>query len=201
MLLFGIPLAVGIMLLARPIMELAFGSAFASGAVALQILIWTLPVLMVRMCHGMVLVAHGYQNTHLWIRLLAAAANIVLNIVLIPRYGSIGAASANLTAQLIMFFLCYQQVANKVMHLPVFPSVWRPALASVCMAFFLHWMLESLLLVRIMAGLLVYIFCAWCIGAFTIKDIMGLLGLWSTRVAVEGNAKLTFSQQTMSPRD
>lgn len=51
----------------------------------------------------------------LWISLIAATSNIIINIILIPRYGYIGAAVSTLLAYLIQVSLSYYE-AHKLMQ-------------------------------------------------------------------------------------
>ena len=97
--LIGAPIAVGGALLATPLIELLAGGAFLDAAPVLVILMVNVAVVYVNMSLGQPLIAWDRQRSYMWVVGGGALANVVLNVALIPRYGSTGAAWATLAAE------------------------------------------------------------------------------------------------------
>lgn len=101
LLLLTAPAAVVVALLARPLLRLLYGADFALAAPVLALLIWTsLPYAWNRY-HACVLVATERQDVDLSINAGLLAANVALNLVLIPRHGAMGAAFVTLATALL----------------------------------------------------------------------------------------------------
>ena len=102
-LLLALPCCAGLMLVAEGITEVLFGPAFAQAAAAIRILS---PLVLVKgagdmLCYQTLLSA-GRERKLIPAYLLAGAANIALNFVLIPRFGHNGAAAASVISELVV---------------------------------------------------------------------------------------------------
>jgi O-antigen/teichoic acid export membrane protein len=93
--------------------------------------------------NGMTLVAMGKIGLVLWANLLAAGANVVLNIILIPQWGINGAAFALLVSYLILnvFFSAKLYQLSKI-H-PFTKSYLKPILASGTIIAVIHVLTRS----------------------------------------------------------
>lgn len=90
------PAAFGIFLFAEPSLWLLFGESFVDAKPALQILMVTFVLLAMDMVMSTVYEAAGYQRNQMWIAFVGIVFNIALNVLLIPRYGFVGAAAATM---------------------------------------------------------------------------------------------------------
>ena len=102
-LFISIPAAIGIFLVSQELMTVLFGEAYLAGHSVIRILS---PLLVIRgagdiLCYQ-VLVSTGKENRFMASYMLAAAANITLNSILIPCMGYNGAAIASVTSELIV---------------------------------------------------------------------------------------------------
>jgi O-antigen/teichoic acid export membrane protein len=95
----GLPMAVGGAMVAAPLILLVFGEAFGRAAPVLAILIWTLPVVLLRSVAQAALLADGRQDLVLRTTGLAAAANVTLNLIAVPAFGMLGAAMTTVVAE------------------------------------------------------------------------------------------------------
>ena len=91
-----LPIAVGVTILARPILLFTVGDAFLPATTVLYVLIWTIVPYAVTRYYAFVLVAANRQRVDLLLNVVMALVNVLLNLVLIPRYGALGAAIATL---------------------------------------------------------------------------------------------------------
>lgn len=129
----GIPLAVGGMVLAEPLLTLLFGSVYVGGAGAFRWLL--LSVALIFFYGGLrnVLIVFGRTRTDLALVAAAAAVNVALNLLLISRYGIEGAALVTaLSEALILVGVLWAVRRHGVQVQP--SRLARPLLAAGIMA-------------------------------------------------------------------
>ena len=102
-LFFALPCCAGLILVAEDITQVLFGPAFAPAAATIRILS---PLVLLKgagdmLCYQTLLSA-GRERNLITAYLLAGAANVVLNSVLIPRFGHNGAAAASVISELLV---------------------------------------------------------------------------------------------------
>jgi O-antigen/teichoic acid export membrane protein len=109
-LLFAIPITIGIFLTADEIVKLFYGSEYASSAGPLRILALTLlAVFPVGMIINAIF-AYNRQNELVPLWAIGLLINIGLSLFLIPRWGIIGAAWAVFITQLIINTLIWRKM-------------------------------------------------------------------------------------------
>jgi O-antigen/teichoic acid export membrane protein len=132
--IFAIPVGVGGMLLAEPVILLLFGESYRAAVPPLQILSWSAALITLRGTFRHALNAAGRQRNDLNCAIAAAAINVGLNLVLIPLYGIVGAAAATLVCDICWLLLAVVFFSKHIMTLPLLAAVWRPLLAGAGMA-------------------------------------------------------------------
>lgn len=110
MLVFGIPFAVMTAYFASPIIQLLFGESFSSAAPVLVIMSMQVPLGFANICLVHTLFAAGRQKMELWASVATTLANVVANIILIPRLGPAGAALATVICQLVALCVLWVMV-------------------------------------------------------------------------------------------
>ncbi|MDP3974870.1 MAG: flippase [Candidatus Jorgensenbacteria bacterium] len=93
------PLAVGGIVLAQPIIGFLYGSEYLPGASAFQILIMTVLVVFPGTILGNIVFAHDKQKKIAGYIGVTSIGNVVLNVILIPPFGIVGAAVATIVSQ------------------------------------------------------------------------------------------------------
>jgi len=93
--------ALGTQLLAEPLVRLIYGEAFLPAARPLRILSWYTGFSYLGVARNAWVVCREAQKDLVWVYAMAAAGNVALNLLLIPRWGPSGAAAASLAAQVI----------------------------------------------------------------------------------------------------
>jgi polysaccharide transporter, PST family len=96
----GFGIAAGITLIAPWLIGVLYGAPFSSAAAILTVQIWASFAVAMSFVHGRWLMAEGLQHYGLYYTLFAACVNVGLNLILIPRYGAIGAAWSTLATQI-----------------------------------------------------------------------------------------------------
>jgi O-antigen/teichoic acid export membrane protein len=140
--IFALPLGVGGTLLAEPVIGLLFGAEYAEAARPLRILIWSAVIVTLRGSYRHPLNAAGKQQLDFRAAVVSSVLNVGLNILLIPKFGMMGAACATVigdSAWLGMAIFFYQREVGAMNPLPL---VARPAIAAAMMGGFLWYAQE-----------------------------------------------------------
>jgi O-antigen/teichoic acid export membrane protein len=162
LLAIGVPAVVGLIVLARPLAGVLLGAEFQADAAVLIPLIAIAVLLRDLKAYYFDLAFHLGRNTtgQIWVTLAGAGVSIGLNLWLIPRYGLVGAASANISAYAVALMLSWI-LGRRVFALPR-PSIdsLKIAAAAVVMGGVV-WLLADAtgavaLVVQVTAGAVVY---------------------------------------------
>jgi O-antigen/teichoic acid export membrane protein len=129
------PLAVGVTLLAEPIVRTFAGERFLPhSAIALQILVWFAPLSFVNGLLQYVLIAAGRQRAITLGFVIATAFNLGANVLLIPRWSYAGAALVTVLSELALLGPFWWVAQRTLGRLQLISLAWRPALAAAAMA-------------------------------------------------------------------
>jgi O-antigen/teichoic acid export membrane protein len=141
--LISIPIAVGGVILGTQILSFIFGSAFAPGGMAFKLLLITLIVDFPGSIIVNAIFAYGHQRSLIITSAIGAISNVILDVILIPRFGMTGSAFGTLIAQTLSNgYLWY--VMNKINPFSIPPHLKKILAATLVMAlvtvalFFLH---------------------------------------------------------------
>ena len=96
----GLAVAIGGAFTAGAIMTSVFGEEFGPSEPALAILIWTVPFMLSKEVDLIALLVRGREAAVLRMTAWAVLVNVLLNLVLIPRYGILGAALSTLLTEI-----------------------------------------------------------------------------------------------------
>lgn len=94
-----IPLAASMTVLADPLIQLTGGPAFREGSIAVQLLMWAMIATFLSQVAERACMAMGKERQIFWVTLLATVGNLLLNCLLIPRWGLAGAGYAALCSE------------------------------------------------------------------------------------------------------
>jgi O-antigen/teichoic acid export membrane protein len=132
-----LPIAVGGAFVAEPLLRVFFGDAFAPARWALILLIGSAPLSVFRSVATAALIAHHEEPFILRAVALSAAINVTLNLIMVPRFGMIGAAAVTLATEFVRLTIYQARVRRLGLVAPNPVRVWKPALASALMAILL----------------------------------------------------------------
>ncbi|MEO8294942.1 MAG: flippase [Gemmatimonadota bacterium] len=163
------PLAVGGFLLAPGIIRFVFGPGYERGIVALQVLIWTIPVAFYRNVPQMALIAAGRQDRVLRITFASAMLNLALNIFIIPVYGMVGAAAATLGTEVVRTALALFFASREGFSFPTFSRLWRTLIAGTGMAGALYLVASRGLWLSLLAGVTTYVLLLLAVGGISAR--------------------------------
>jgi len=96
--LTGYLLAAGITIGAWWAIPLLFGPAYRAAAPAAAVLAWTIPFTGLGIARGAYFTAMNWMKPYLFTVLLGCVANVLLNLVWIPKWGAVGASLASVVS-------------------------------------------------------------------------------------------------------
>jgi PST family polysaccharide transporter len=100
----SISVAVITSMIANWAVRVLFGAQYAEAGPILSIYIWASVPVFLGVASSQYLVAEGYTRLSMVRTVIGAVINVLLNLLLIPRFGTIGAAMATLGAQVSSVF-------------------------------------------------------------------------------------------------
>lgn len=137
LLLFSLPLTLGLYMIGGDILQLIYQTKFSSTVPVFKTIVWVLPFLFMNGSLKMAL--WGSDRTKESTKNLALASSVLIisGILAIPRYGTVGAASAIVIAELVYFVANYRVVTSYLKPIPL-SDFWKPYLCSLVMVAVLY---------------------------------------------------------------
>ena len=132
----SLPLLVGGILLAEPLMSLLFGPAFAVGAPLLQWLLVSMGFALGHAAFSGALLASGATSRELAITAVGALVNVSANLLVIPTYGARGAAMVTAASEgvaLLLFISAGRRAGWGVRVGGIVPSLAATAVMAVAL--------------------------------------------------------------------
>ncbi|MBN8704664.1 MAG: flippase [Bacteroidetes bacterium] len=156
-LLFTTAVAAGGFLTANDLLPFIFGSQFPDAASFARILWWGLIPMGMNLVFLNLLLIAGKTKLNLVFTLISVAVNILINLLLIPSYGAVGAAWATLIAEWVLWILLFVNLRSIVAfkYHSGFRWKWFVPVLAMCGLLILtdHWPIIT----RIVAGGFVFL--------------------------------------------
>ncbi len=179
----AIPLAVLFTFLAHTLTFILGGAQYLpDGAVATQLMIWSIPFGWINSLTQYVLIALDLQRRITPAFILAVTFNIVTNLIFIPQYGYQAAAITTILSEIALLLPFGWLLHGALGRLPWWGMVWRPAAAGAALAgaLGLLWPLQPL--IALAAGLAVYAGLLLALRPFAPAEVERLLPLLPGRL-------------------
>lgn len=125
----SVPITIGGLLVATPLLTTLFGPGYEEGAEAFQLLILSFGLIFFSDVAQNILLVCNRMKMHMGMVAVAAGINVGLNWVLIPRYRLIGAAFTTLLAEILLLFMEFWVVYRMGIRIDLKPVI-RPLLAA-----------------------------------------------------------------------
>jgi O-antigen/teichoic acid export membrane protein len=194
LLMLALPLAVGTPFIARELILILGGSQYLPDSmIALQLLIWFLPFSFINQVTHYVLIAIDQQRFLTKAFIIGVTFNVIVNLILIPRYGYQAAAVTTVFSEWALLIPFYYSIRKNLCHVPWLAIAWRPTLAAAAMGGVL-WLLQgtnALLLVTV--GGAVYAAVLALVGGFSQPDmamVWQIIPLGRLRAKLPGSLRL-----------
>ena len=139
LLVIALPAGIGLFFLADQALLVLYGDAgFLRASGALRIMSWTLVLIALSHAFGRILLAGFHEKVSLRIVLLDVVFGLALGLILISKFGLIGAAVSALCTRIIDLIQNYSSVSRRFFRIDLGSLIWRPAGAGIAMAAYLE---------------------------------------------------------------
>lgn len=174
MIAIGIPLVVRITILAEKLILLLFGPGYEQSIIALKILAWTLLFIFGGAVLGRLLEATNKQFVSTKITGISAIVNILLNLVLIPKFGLIGACISTVLTEIFLFANLFR-ITNKLgygMSIKKIRDILiKIILSCFTMAIFLYYLMNVNLVISIVISIFSYFVTLYLVKGIDDNDL------------------------------
>ena len=189
LLMLAVPIAILVIFAAEPIIRIVAGREFvvahtinpvfgiqATSVLALQILIIAVAFSFISIIFNYLVIALGRQAKLIWPNVIFAIFNIGMNLILIPKFSYIGAATVTVMTEFLVLIFTWA-VAKKNMELRLkFNIVWQTGLAGLLMGITLilfgsivNWIILCVL------SSIIYILILWFMGVIHKDMILSII--------------------------
>ncbi len=167
MLLLALPIAAYTTFLAPFLVRLLGGPQFLpDGAIALQIVIWSIPFGWLNSVTNYVLIALGLERMQPRAFAIAVGFNIVANVLLIPRYSYVAASVTTILSEIVLMIVFAYYLRQRMQGVNWFDLMWRP------------WVVTLAMILVMLAAAQVHILLALLLGAVLYPAGLVLLGVF-----------------------
>jgi O-antigen/teichoic acid export membrane protein len=156
MIILGLPIAAGITILSRDIILILYHSAFSGSVVVLQILIWTVPLLLLTTSFGIILISMNKQVLAIRLTFIYMIFNIGVNLVVIPQFSYLGASVVTVLTELVNFILLFRYLSKFICKVPLQKFILKPVIATCIMALFMILVHLNIFILVLMATILYF---------------------------------------------
>lgn len=129
-LILALPLTMGSLILGQRIVTFMYGSAYIASTSAFQYLSLSFLTVFPSVIIGYAIFSHDMQKRFIIFNAGGAVINIILNAILIPKYGAPGAAIATIISQIVTQVLTYQN-AKRWLWPGIHVHIFKPVLATI----------------------------------------------------------------------
>ncbi|MGA9348482.1 MAG: oligosaccharide flippase family protein [Anaerolineae bacterium] len=168
----ALPTAIVTTVLAEPLVYLLGGSQYLPDSrIALQLMIWSIPVGFINSVTHYVLIALNQQRFLTKAFAIGLAFTFVANVVFIPIYSYRASALIHLFSELALFLPFYYCLRRHLAPVPWGRLLWRPALAATLMGGLLGLLRDVSLLLTVPLSGLIYLLALILLGTFSEEEI------------------------------
>lgn len=171
LLLLGLPIAVGITLLADRFIPLFYGQQFVNSVIALQILAWDVLLIFLCKCSSFLLVSSNKQNQMAIIVVFVALLNVILNLFLIPSFSYIGAAIATIAAESFLLIAYIYLTTRSIFKVSFHKIIVKPIISCGVMGVFIFQFREINLIILIITSIIIYFSLLYLLKGISDDDI------------------------------
>lgn len=174
--MLALPIVVGGIILAFPLINTVFGPAYIGAVPTFKILLLTLLPIFPGIVFYYILFAENRQSTFMKSSGIGAVVNIVLDLILIPRIGIVGSAIATLCAQSIATLILFIEIRKRYQFhlLRDFGKIGCALLGMTTLTLLLFTLSVPLLLI-IPLGAITYITLLFLLKEKILMNMRGLL--------------------------
>ncbi len=175
LIIFIIPVVIGLLILSLPIVVLIGGKDFDVSAPVLQILSIAIGLIFLGSLFGHSIIALDKQKIGAWIYLGGMVFNVVANLIFIPKYSYLGAATTTVFTELLVTIFMLILIWKTISYFPSFRIVFKALFAGLTMGAVIYYFQNWNLFLLIGLGLVVYLGMLYLIKGITKEEVLTLV--------------------------
>lgn len=156
LLTMALPLAVGCWLLSDKIISFLFSPAYQAAAPVLAIVAWVIPLMFMSEFLGYVAILYGHERACARAVVVSTGLNVLLNVILIPRFGVLAAAWVTVLTEVVLVGQYVLLLRGQLAPIDWQHSLMRPLLAALLMGGTVLLVRDLMLLMVVPIGALAY---------------------------------------------
>jgi O-antigen/teichoic acid export membrane protein len=169
--IFSLPVAFGTTILAKEIIQTLYGEQMMGAVLPLQILIWVLPVLVITSLCGSITTVFHLERQSARVNAVNAVFNLLLNLLVIPFFGIIGASLATVLTEMVGFGQ-FIKILSKQFNWPqLLKSLIKPLVACLIMSVGVFFVYKTIHMWAILLGVGLYIIACYVVRMDNISEI------------------------------
>jgi O-antigen/teichoic acid export membrane protein len=172
--ILALPLVVGGLVLAEPLVELVGGTDFTGASVPLQILLFSGGLSWINAVFGFALIAKERQASALWLNASALVFNVGLNFALVPRYGIDAAAAVGVASEVLILAGSYFLMRRHFDFFPRFNTLPAALAAALVMGAALWLLRDGPVVVLVPLGVTLYAGLLYAISPNSRAAVLGV---------------------------
>lgn len=190
MMIMAVPIGVGTTLLADRIISLIFGPDFRPATIALQILVWSCVFIFMNWPFSNLLNSTNRQMDITKVTCICMFVNVVLNLLIIPKYSYIGASVTTVITEFVALLGVMIYAQYKIKILTIMNIISKVIISSLIAGILVNYFLNSNILLLILLFALIYFGILYMVKGFDREDISLLRNLVYRGGYDEDNTKI-----------
>lgn len=174
-LMLVVPIVIGGLFLAEPIINLIGGSAFLEAANTLRILIFALAFIFFGGFFNNILIASNHQKKMLWMLVGCAIFNVSANILFIPTYSYTASAIISTLTEFFVALMGFILTVKYVGYRPTFKHFSRIVFSGFAMAVFLFTFKSYGFFFLTLGSSITYGLFLWLTKTLTVKELRDIV--------------------------
>lgn len=175
LIILSVPMVVGTLFVAKPLMLLIAGPEFSESGLVLQIIIFATAIISVNALFGYTIIVLDKQKQMIAAYILVAIVALTGYLLTIPQYGYFGAATFTIISEALIFIFNFYVVTRTIKFLPSGWIILKSLGASLVMAVLLYILNGFNILLQIALASLVYILALYLCKGFSKEFILEIL--------------------------
>jgi O-antigen/teichoic acid export membrane protein len=180
LMVMSLPIAVGAWALADRLVPFLFTANYLPATPALQIIIWVVPLMFTSEFLGYVVLISSQERRAARAVVVSTSFNVLLNLLLVPRYGFIAAAVMTVLTEAVLVGQYVWTLRSLMRRIPWGRSLLRPLLAALLMGALVLFLRAYVpLLANVAIGGVAYLLFSLALGVIGEDEIRFFRGLRS----------------------
>ncbi len=168
--IIGFPMAIGCLVLADGFVNLLYNGQYVESVLAFEILAIFIPIRWINVVAGNLLTSADLQSARTISVGISSLLNIILNLIMIPRFSYVGASIATVISEFFLYIIFNYWTNKRYKPINLHLGLAKPAMASLIMGIIILNLHLTNLLLNILLASIIYLITLLIIGGVSNSD-------------------------------